>query len=503
MSSPAGKAAKRDRKGCKKGKIEAIMKNNMGTTKPKTHMDSIFKKKSKVLNTLNRFSGGSVGGKMGGIGFGAITTGSIIKSEIIDDPYTFTDCDSQMPQTGIGLYLTSGTNSVCGGVSLGSGRKEQSHLHSNSVNNRLHQNQPQINSSKSNSCVNVTSGSGISNCVGSSNKSDTSNNHIINNFGSKSINVNINSNNLQGFKRDDSKSDSTNDNNSDNNNSKNNAVNNVNHNSSVSCSSSSSGTIKNASVNVHNKAVTSLPLQKQHSSSNNNLNNLYSYSKSTFSSNVNNNNNHSGISNVSGNSVYLQSRSSNTSTTNASVSSTSNNNNINNNSTSSSIHSSNNNNNSNACSVNSGSPICSSSNNCAIDGSSKTMNRLQADIARNRVIVKRRKVVSQVSQSSSHSQEDSEINGNEDFKSEPNTPVHCKQYQQLQQLQHNIQRTFARVSIPAKRLHRQTTWQQERRIRHEALQRIQDAHLEATSIKRDLFPLGNYFYIFSMLDLME
>lgn len=426
VSSPAGKAPKRDRKGCKRGKIEAIMKNSMGSTKPKAHIDSIFKKKTKLLNTLNRFSGGNVPGDGGGISFGGITAGSIIKNEIIDDPYTFTDCEPQTPQTGVGLYLTSGVNSLIGSGCLSSIRKEPPHL--NNTNHLSHQNQSNTNSS-----INC-SVSGSSNCINSISKSSGNN--------SKKINVNTNINgNVQVLKSGDCKSESTNNYNNISNKSNAN-ISNINH----------SNVNKSTSVNVHNKAVTGVPLKQQHNVNNNN--NLCAYNKTVQSSSN------------SGNSGCL-SRNNGGSGSNISNSSS---------------NGSSNGSNPGGCGGMGG-------NNGIIDGSSKTMNKLQAEIARNKVIIKRRRVICQQSSLSSggHDLADSDC-GNGSYgviKSEPNATVQGK-YQPQQQLQ----RTFARVSIPAKRLHRQTTWQRERRIRHEALQRIQDAQLEAASVKTDLFPLG-------------
>lgn len=102
------------------------------------------------------------------------------------------------------------------------------------------------------------------------------------------------------------------------------------------------------------------------------------------------------------------------------------------------------------------------------DGSSKTMNRLQADIARSKVIVKRHKTVS-----SRSGWKESEIK-TESKNSESYSP------------------SFAKVSIPANRMQRQSTWQRERKLRHEALQRIQQAQQDNWEVKRDLYPLGLY-----------
>uniref|UniRef100_A0A1B6EEY6 KANL2-like probable zinc-finger domain-containing protein n=1 Tax=Clastoptera arizonana TaxID=38151 RepID=A0A1B6EEY6_9HEMI len=95
------------------------------------------------------------------------------------------------------------------------------------------------------------------------------------------------------------------------------------------------------------------------------------------------------------------------------------------------------------------------------DGSSKTMNRLQADIARSKVIVKRHKNIS------SRSDIKTECKGSDSY-----SP------------------SFTKVSLPANRMQRQSTWQKERKLRHEALQRIEKAQHECWEIKRDLYPLG-------------
>uniref|UniRef100_A0A1B6HCL5 KANL2-like probable zinc-finger domain-containing protein n=1 Tax=Homalodisca liturata TaxID=320908 RepID=A0A1B6HCL5_9HEMI len=103
-----------------------------------------------------------------------------------------------------------------------------------------------------------------------------------------------------------------------------------------------------------------------------------------------------------------------------------------------------------------------------LEGSSKTMNRLQADIARNKIMGKRKKMVVN-NQSGS-------VWGERDVKTEPNG--------------HANSPVFANVSIPAKRTHRQTTWQRERKSRHEALQRIQQTQQRAWDLTHDLYPLG-------------
>lgn len=97
-----------------------------------------------------------------------------------------------------------------------------------------------------------------------------------------------------------------------------------------------------------------------------------------------------------------------------------------------------------------------------VENSSRTMNKLQADIARNKVIGKRRKVVSS-----------REFDGEIKIESNINSVN---------------SHSFTKVSIPAKRLH--STWQREKKSRHEALQRIQETQREAWDFKHDLYPLG-------------
>lgn len=98
-----------------------------------------------------------------------------------------------------------------------------------------------------------------------------------------------------------------------------------------------------------------------------------------------------------------------------------------------------------------------------VENSSRTMNKLQADIARNKVIGKRRKIISS-----------REFDGEMKNESNINSSV--------------ISPSFTKVSIPAKRLH--STWQREKKSRHEALQRIQETQQEAWDFKHDLYPLG-------------
>ncbi|XP_039281738.1 INO80 complex subunit D isoform X2 [Nilaparvata lugens] len=112
--SGIGKAPNRhrDRKGCKKGKIEMIMKNSMGATAkaPKLqHHHQLATAKKSTLSKL--FGGGAINNHHQ---LHVINSGSVIKNEIIDDPYTFTDSEPQ----SLGLY--SATN--C----LSSTRKVQS-----------------------------------------------------------------------------------------------------------------------------------------------------------------------------------------------------------------------------------------------------------------------------------------------------------------------------------------------------------------------------------------
>lgn len=109
----------------------------------------------------------------------------------------------------------------------------------------------------------------------------------------------------------------------------------------------------------------------------------------------------------------------------------------------------------------------------SLEGSSKTMNKLQADIARNKLIGKRKKMV--VNNKVVSEWEDKVI------KTEPNSN------------QHSSPTVFAKVSVPAKRLLRQTTWQRERKSRHEALLRMQQTQQQVWDLNHDLYPLGEIF----------
>lgn len=109
-----------------------------------------------------------------------------------------------------------------------------------------------------------------------------------------------------------------------------------------------------------------------------------------------------------------------------------------------------------------------------LEGSSKTMNRLQADIARNKLMGKRKKMVVNSQTSTSNLWEEREIKTEGGGNGESSSPV------------------FAKVSVPAKRMHRLTTWQREKKSRHEALQRIQQNQERVWDYKRDLYPLGEY-----------
>ncbi|RZF43100.1 hypothetical protein LSTR_LSTR001278 [Laodelphax striatellus] len=117
--SPIGKTQKRDRKGCKKGKIEMIMKNSMGATAkaPKLQQQQHLAAAKKTTST-KLFGGGPTTATTNSNHHHqvqhVINSGSVIKNEIIDDPYTFTDSEPQ----SVGLY--SATN--C----LSSTRKVQS-----------------------------------------------------------------------------------------------------------------------------------------------------------------------------------------------------------------------------------------------------------------------------------------------------------------------------------------------------------------------------------------
>ena len=99
-----------------------------------------------------------------------------------------------------------------------------------------------------------------------------------------------------------------------------------------------------------------------------------------------------------------------------------------------------------------------------VEGSSK-MNKLQADIARNKVIGKRRKV----------EQVPSSV-----------TPGEWASAS-------NLKKDSSKICIAAKFVPRKSTWQKECKSRHELLQRIHQAQSEAQQYTRDLYPLGNYF----------
>lgn len=107
-----------------------------------------------------------------------------------------------------------------------------------------------------------------------------------------------------------------------------------------------------------------------------------------------------------------------------------------------------------------------------LEGSSKTMNRLQADIARNKLMGKRKKMVVNSQTSTSNLWEEREIKTEGGGNGESCSPV------------------FAKVSVPAKRIHRLSTWQREKKSRHEALQRIQQNQERVWDFNRDLYPLG-------------
>lgn len=86
--SSCGKSTggKRDRKGCTKGKIEAIMKNN--SVRPKVCISASVKKPAPSINNHNLFSNHSV------------------KVEQEEDPYTFTEPEPQ----ALSLYQPSGSS---------------------------------------------------------------------------------------------------------------------------------------------------------------------------------------------------------------------------------------------------------------------------------------------------------------------------------------------------------------------------------------------------------
>jgi hypothetical protein len=101
-----------------------------------------------------------------------------------------------------------------------------------------------------------------------------------------------------------------------------------------------------------------------------------------------------------------------------------------------------------------------------LEGSSK-MNKLQADIARNKVIGKRRKV-EQVPSSG--------VPGEWSSAS-------------------NAKKESGKICIAAKFVPRKSTWQKECKSRHELLQRIQQAQSEAQQYTRDLYPLGKHLTV--------
>lgn len=111
-----------------------------------------------------------------------------------------------------------------------------------------------------------------------------------------------------------------------------------------------------------------------------------------------------------------------------------------------------------------------------VEGSSKTMNKLQADIARNKIMGKRSKKMV-VNSDSGGASANANWEGKE-IKVEPrdNGVSHAP--------------VFAKVSLPAKRMPRQTTWQREKKSRHEALQRIQENQEKIWNLNRDIYPLG-------------
>lgn len=123
-----------------------------------------------------------------------------------------------------------------------------------------------------------------------------------------------------------------------------------------------------------------------------------------------------------------------------------------------------------------------------LEGSSKTMNRLQADIARNKLMGKRKKMVVNSQSGTSNSWEEREIKSEGGGNGHSSSPV------------------FAKVSVPAKRMHRLSTWQREKKSRHEALQRIQQNQERVWDLNRDLYPLGECFevsFTVSFRDLTE
>lgn len=113
-----------------------------------------------------------------------------------------------------------------------------------------------------------------------------------------------------------------------------------------------------------------------------------------------------------------------------------------------------------------------------LEGSSKTMNKLQADIARNKVIGKRKKMVVN-SNVSTNSWDESQV------KTEPSSSQ-------------EDDRTITHVTIPPKRRHQQT-WQREKKYRHEALQRLQLHKQRLLNLKQDLYPLGKLLFFISII----
>lgn len=107
-----------------------------------------------------------------------------------------------------------------------------------------------------------------------------------------------------------------------------------------------------------------------------------------------------------------------------------------------------------------------------VEGSSKTMNKLQADIARNKIMGKRSKKMVVSGLSANVGWEEKEIKVEPSDNGVSHAPV------------------FAKVSVPAKRMPRQTTWQREKKSRHEALQRMQENQEKIWNLNRDIYPLG-------------
>lgn len=97
-----------------------------------------------------------------------------------------------------------------------------------------------------------------------------------------------------------------------------------------------------------------------------------------------------------------------------------------------------------------------------VESNSSKMNKLQAEFARNKVIGKRRKV------------------------DQPPTP----KWEPTQK------RVSNRVLIANRKVPRKTTWQREKKARHELLERIEEVKNEWESINQDIFPLGEFFICF-------